>query len=53
VAAEVKEWLQQNKLESVGGALLQLGVESLEHLYMIEEQVSTKPTYTSTGVSRE
>ena len=39
LAAEVKEWLEQHKLESVGGGLLQLGVETVEHLYMIEEKV--------------
>jgi hypothetical protein len=39
LAAEVKEWLAQHKLESVGGGLLQLGVETVGHLYMIEEKV--------------
>ena len=39
LAAEVKEWLEQHKLESVGGGLLQLGVETVEHLFMIEEKV--------------
>ena len=35
----MKEWLEQHKLEEVQGALLQLGVKTVEHLYMIEEQV--------------
>ena len=39
LAAEVKEWLEQHKLEEVAGALLQLGVKTVEHLYMIEEKV--------------
>ena len=39
LAAEVKEWLEQHKLESVGRGLLRLGVETVEHLYMIEDKV--------------
>ena len=39
----MQEWLRNNKLESMEGALRQLGVESLEHLYTLQEQVSTTP----------
>jgi len=39
LAAEVKEWLEQHKLEEVAGAMLQMGVKTVEHLYMIEENV--------------
>ena len=39
LAAEVQEWLEQHKLEEVAGAMLQLGVKTVEHLSMIEEKV--------------
>jgi hypothetical protein len=48
LAAEVKEWLEQHKLEEVAGAMLQMGVKTVEHLFMIDEQVSTECCFIST-----
>ena len=36
----MKKWLQEHKLESVEGALQLLGVETLEHLSVIDQEVS-------------
>jgi len=43
VSAQIKEWLQRHNLEEVSGALQQLGVKTVEQLYMIEEQVRAVP----------